>query len=126
MTTWRAMANESRTTANELFVAGHWRDFASRAYYAIYSEVTHALLAAGVSMPVGRGNPKHKPLPTTIGNNFHLVSIHTRWRLADLVYKLYLFRIIADYQPQVTFDEPDARICLGLLKQAFLCLKDIP
>jgi uncharacterized protein (UPF0332 family) len=126
MTTWRAMAMESRTTANDLFVARRWRDFASRAYYAVYSQVTHALLAAGVAMPAGRGNPRHKPLPTMVGNHLHMIPLQTRWRLAGVVFKLYTFRIIADYQPNMTFDEKDARICFGLMAQAFLYLKDIP
>jgi hypothetical protein len=84
------------------------------------------LLAAGTTMPTGQSNPKHKTLPMVIGNNLHLLSTPTRWRLAGLIAKLYAFRIIADYQPGVTLDETDARICLGLMAQAFLCVKDVP
>jgi hypothetical protein len=126
MTTWRDMARESRTSANELFDSHHWRDFASRAYYAVYSEVTHALLAAHMTMPAGRGNPRHRSLPVLVGNNLHLLSLPKRWQLASLISKLYLFRIIADYQPAMTLDETDARICLGLMTQAFILLKDVP
>ena len=126
MTTWRNMAISSRTAAYELFEADRWRSVASRAYYAVYSEVTHALLQAGVVMPTARGNPAHAALPLLIGNNLISLSLAVRWRLAGLVSDLYTFRIIGDYGPQVTFEEADAIMCLSMLKKAFQCLKDIP
>src|SRR5437870_5416385 len=109
------MARESRTSAHELFAARRWRNFASRAYYALYAEVTHALVGDGTTMLAGRNNPKHRTLPSLVGNNLHTLSMATRWRLASLIDQLYAFRVIADYQPTVTFDEDDARITYGLL-----------
>jgi uncharacterized protein (UPF0332 family) len=120
------MARENRTAANELFAAGRWRSCASRAYYALYDEVTHALFRAGVTMPVNQANPKHGTLPLVVGNNLHLLSVSERWKLSGLIARLYQFRIIADYLPIVTLESDDARIAMGLLAQGFICLRDVP
>jgi uncharacterized protein (UPF0332 family) len=120
------MAASNRTAAHDLFANGRWRSCASRAYYAVYCEVTHALLQAGVNMPAGRANPHHQSLQNMIGNNLSALAMATRWRVAGLVAKLYVFRIIADYQPIVTLEEDDARICLGLMTQALQCMRGIP
>ncbi len=70
-------------------------------------------------MPAGRGNPKHATLPALVGNNLTSVRIQTRWRLSGLVKKLYDLRVIADYLPGVGLEEPEARIAVGLMDQAF-------
>src|SRR2546430_3620102 len=126
MTTWREMAKDNRTATYELFGAKRWRSCASRAYYAVYDEVTHGLLQAGVTMPAGQQNPKHRTLPTLVGNNLSPLDAVTRWRVAGLVAALYRFRIIADYLPLVTLEEDDARIILGLMAKAFADLKGVP
>lgn len=126
MPSWRELAKDNRTAANELFVARRWRSCASRAYYSVYAEVTHGLLASGVIMPAGRNNPSHQGLDLLIGNNFRLLAMALRWRLSDLVHRLYNFRIIADYVPAVTLELDDARICLGLMTDAFVCLRGVP
>ncbi len=126
MTTWREMARDNRTAANELYANERWRSCASRSYYAVYDEVTHALLACKVTMPAGQANPKHKTLPLLIGNNLTLLNTAQRWRLAGIVEKLYTFRIIADYLPLLTLEEADAMICMGLMTQAFILLRNIP
>jgi hypothetical protein len=77
MTTWREMARANRTAGHELFAAKRWRSCVSRAYYAIYSEITRCLLKAKVSMPNGQANPKHKTLPTTIETRLTAVNIVT-------------------------------------------------
>ena len=125
-TTWHEMSKESRIAAYELFAAQHWRDFASRAYYAVYCHVTHGLLAAGATMPADQNNPKHRTLPALIVSNLHSLSLPARSRLSGLIAKLYDFRIIADYLPTMTFDETDARICMAVMRHAFDCLKDMP
>jgi len=126
MATWRDLAKDNRTAANELFALERWRSCASRAYYALYDEVTHALLQAGVTMPATQANPKHKTLPAIVAANLHLLPLQRRWRLSVLIGDLYRFRIIADYLPSVTLEEADARIALGMLAQGFICLKDVP
>lgn len=126
MATWREMARENRTAANELFAARRWRSCASRAYYAVYDEVTHGLLQAGVMMPANQANPKHRTLPNLIGNCLAPLNPAVRWRLAGLAAGLYRFRIMADYLPLVTLDEADARIAMGLMTKAFVDLKGVP
>jgi uncharacterized protein (UPF0332 family) len=126
MATWRELSKDNCTAANELFVAQRWRSCASRAYYSVYAEVTHGLLGSGVTMPAGRNNPNHHGLDLLIGNNLTLLPIAKRWRLSDLVHRLYNFRIIADYVPAVTLEKDDSRICLGLMTDAFVCLRGLP
>jgi hypothetical protein len=77
-------------------------------------------------MPAGRNNPSHAALPNLIGNNLSLLNVQARWRLVGLVHRMYQFRLIADYLPQVTLIEDDARVSLGLMQQAFRMLEVIP
>ena len=126
MASWRDMGIQNRTTANQLFKARQWRSCVSRAYYALYAELTHQLLRAKVSMPAGRGNPKHLALPMLVGNNLTSIRPQARWRLSGLVKKLYDLRVMADYLPKIDIDESEARIAMGLMDQAFLCLGGKP
>jgi uncharacterized protein (UPF0332 family) len=116
------MALQNRTSANELFAAMRWRSAVSRAYYAVYSAATSLLLDMGVTMPVGRTNPKHAALPALIGNNLTWLRMGARWRLAGLTRKLYDLRIASDYLPGVTVEQDEARIALRLMDQAFSCM----
>lgn len=70
-------------------------------------------------MPRGRSSPSHAKLPDIIGNNLTGISYPVRWRLAGTTRKLYNLRIMADYVPSVAVEERDARLALGLMKQAF-------
>ncbi len=126
MATWRQAASDHRSATYELFVGNRWRSCASRAYYAVYSEVTHGVLAAGVTMPAGQGNPRHGSLPTLIGMSLAPLSLASRWRLSGLVGQLYGLRIIADYLPGVILEQAEARITIGLMEQAFAILKVVP
>jgi len=123
MATWSDMAAENRTAAAELLQGQRWRSAVSRAYYAIYAEITGLLNSAGVSMPGDRGNPSHKRLWRIIGDQLTIVKQPQRSRLADLVCKLYEFRIIADYLPNTEIGQDEARIVWGLMMQAFECLE---
>jgi len=126
MTTWKEMASDNRTAAYELFNSGRWRSTANRAYYAIYADATRCLLGAGVTMPAGRNNPSHRMLPALIENNLPSLSQQARSRLAGMVHQMYSFRLIGDYIPTMTLIEDDARVVLGLMKQAFQILEVIP
>ena len=123
MNGWEDMARENRTTAAELSAGHRWRSAVSRAYYAIYAEVTGMLTHVGVSMPAGRGNPSHKRLWRIIADHLTAVPPAERWRLAGLVDMLYKLRIIADYKPDTEIDQDEAKIALGLMVQAFRCLE---
>lgn len=76
-------------------------------------------------MPAGRNNPTHLSLPRIVGNNLTQLGSPIRWRLSGLVHELYGLRIIADYRPEVDVDEPEARVAMGLMVQAFGCLEQI-
>ena len=123
---WRDLAHSGRTAAYELFERKRWRSCASRAYYATYSEVTHALLAAGTTMPASQNNPKHKTLADLVTTNLRSLNLPRRTRLAAIVIAAYNLRIAADYLPDVDLDESDARDAIGLMATAFSLLKGLP
>ena len=75
-------------------------------------------------MPKGRGNPKHRTLPLVVGRNLTALELAQRWRLSGVLKKLYDLRIIADYVPVVDVQEPETRIALGLMRQAFWILRN--
>ena len=126
MATWKDLARDNRLAANETFVNGRWRTCISRAYFSIYSAATSALVQRGVTMPAGRGNPRHTRLPNLIGHYLTGTSHPLRWQLAGVIEKLYKLRLVADYVPQVSVEERDARIALGLMNQGFRCMVKRP
>jgi uncharacterized protein (UPF0332 family) len=123
MGTWRDLAKDNRTAANELFTVKRYRSCVSRAYYAAYAEITHALLQANVTMPAGRGNPRHGALATNVEG--HLTRVPLRWRLSAAIRRLYRLRIVADYVPGLALQESEARIAMGLMNEAFVCLRNV-
>lgn len=126
MATWNELARDNRHAAYEGFRNERWRTSASRAYYAVYSATTQALLVRRVTMPAGRGNPSHARMPHLVGSNLTNLSHPVRWRLSGIVFKLYSMRPMADHMPQTVFERDEARICLGLMKQAFDYLEATP
>jgi uncharacterized protein (UPF0332 family) len=123
MTNWDALANDNKLAAFETFSKCRWRTCISRAYYAAYSAATEKLLLQGVTMPKTQPNPKHAKLPDLIGNNLVTLCHAVRWQLADAIARLYKLRLMADYMPRVLVEERDARIALGLMSQAFRCMR---
>ena len=123
MATWADLAKDNRLAAYELKEAHRWRACVSRAYYAIFSEATGALIGQGVAMPKAQNNPSHARLPTLVGHHLRRVKHALRWRLAGVVGKLYKLRLAADYQPQVAMAEAEARQAIGLMEQAFRCME---
>jgi len=122
MATWAELAKDSRVAACALKDSGRWRSCVSRAYYAIYSAVTHELIRQGIATPKGRGNPRHETLPQTIGIHLLRFPHPVRWQLSDTVERLYKLRVVADYRPQFTVEAREATLALGLMLQAFRCL----
>ena len=126
MATWRELASSNRSASFELLATRRWRSCTSRAYYAVYSEVTHGLRQAGMTMPKGRQNPKHSTLPLSVVNHLSPLTPQVRWRISGLIFTLYRLRIIADYRADMTLDETDAKIAIGLMTQCFLILRGVP
>jgi len=55
--TWLDLARTAREAANRLLTEDHYRSAVARAYYAVYSKITHEV--AGLAMPPGREGPSH-------------------------------------------------------------------
>jgi len=117
------MAKDSRLAANEARVAHRWRTCVSRAYYAVYSELSELLLRQNVTMPAGRANPRHERLPNMVEANLRQFSQPLRVQLAGAVRRLYRLRLMADYMPQVAVEHQEAKLALGLLCQVYRCLE---
>jgi len=123
---WLDLANDARRSANRLLAAEHFRSWLSRAYYAAYSKVTHALAATpGVTFRPNREGPDHpgelgtggirRLIETTMPNMPH----DRRGKLSELVGRLYTLRIDADYKPSATVEARDARAAVSILKTIF-------
>ena len=122
---WFELASDARKAASRL-VSDHYRSCLSRAYYAAYAKVTHALAAApGVTFPPNREGPNH-PGETGTGGIRRLVETGMpnlnqaqRLKLSELIGRLYTLRIFADYRPSVEVDARDAREAISIITTIF-------
>jgi hypothetical protein len=123
---WHELAQEARKAANGLVQQERYRSSISRAYYAVYSLVTHCLCQApNVSFPQDREGPNH-PGVTNQGGIRRLIdtslpgrSVGDRKYISGLVGQLYTMRIYADYKPSVLVEARDARIALAIMAKVF-------
>jgi len=122
MATWEDLGKDNRVAACQLKDSGRWRSCVSRAYYAIYSAVTHELIQQGIVMPKRRGNPGHQALPQIVGAHLLRLRHPVRWQLSETVERLYKLRVVADYRPHFAVEAREATLALGLMQQAFRCL----
>jgi uncharacterized protein (UPF0332 family) len=96
------------------------RSCVSRAYYAVYSIVTHELSRTkGVSFPPDREGPAHALLPKLI-DKLKRMDDKDRRDLKAVLRRLYAARLDADYDPFVTVD---ASVAWGVLMDANIVLK---
>lgn len=123
--TWYDIAADARKAANRL-VAEHYRSCLSRAYYAVYSKITHDLAGIpGVVFPAGDEGPKHPGRAGTGGIHKLIRASMThfdeekRAKLAELVGRLYTLRCIADYHPSYEVDARDAREAVSVMNTVF-------
>src|SRR2546430_651925 len=123
MSTWTEMAKDNRLAANEARAEQRWRTCVSRAYYAVYSELSELLLRQHVTMPAGRANPRHERLRNMVEANLKQFSHPQRVQLAGAVRRLYRLRVMADDMPQVAVEHQEAKLALGLLCQVYRCLE---
>ncbi len=125
MTTWHEVGRDARKAANEL-VESRFRSCLSRAYYAVYSKVTHDLTAApGIAFPPRREGPNH-PGETGSGGIRRLIETsmpgmtpERRLKLSELIGELYTLRLYADYRPSVEIDASDAREAISMMNKVF-------
>ncbi len=98
---------ENYEAAKELGDARRYRSCASRAYYAAFSAVTHAV-SGHAPLTRGRETPAHAKLPQLVKDHSGLDKQWAR-RVMAAIRRLYDFRIAADYQSSRTVDEGVAR-----------------
>ncbi|MEX2216502.1 MAG: HEPN domain-containing protein [Phycisphaeraceae bacterium] len=119
MPNWLELAREARKAANMSVQEGYHRAAASRAYYAAYSRVSHALAMAGLTMPVQREGPSHKRLRPLIETSMPDMDQPSRVALSRLVGRLYTLRIDADYKPSVLVGGKESREAASIMKTIF-------
>jgi len=122
--TWKTAAEDNYSAASVLFSQRRWRSAISRAYYAVYSLVAHALSAKGIHMPMGREGPSHKRVPVLVERNLQELR-DVRWRVSKMVQDMYNYRLGADYRPSDDVGDADARKSLGLMRTVFVFMKEI-
>lgn len=123
---WLDLARDARRSASRLLTDDHFRSCMSRAYYAAYSKITHALTGTpGVTFPASREGPSHpgelgtggiRRLIETCMPNMHQ---HRRVKLSELVGRLYTLRIDADYKPSAAVEARDARAAVSIMNTVF-------
>lgn len=100
---------EALTAAQELRCKP--RSCISRAYYAAYTILVHALKESkGVKFAPGREGPSHKDLPKLVEN--HLANTRNRAKMKELkaaIRRLYKARIDADYRFSLLINEDVVR-----------------
>lgn len=117
--TWLDVARDARKSANTLVQQENHRSAASRAYYAAYSKVTDALVAAGLTMPVGREGPAHKRIRPLIETSMPGMDQSKREALSSMVGRLYTLRIDSDYKPSTIVSDKESREAVSILKTIF-------
>ena len=120
---WLELARDARKAANMLVDDGHHRSAVARAYYAVYSKVTHGLTAtAGLTMAAGREGPSHngrhgiRPL---VEGSMPNMNQARRDKLSELVGRLYTMRIDADYKPSARVEAREAREAISIMRTVF-------
>jgi hypothetical protein len=123
--TWHELAADARRAANRL-VAENYRSCLSRAYYAAFSKVNHALVGVpGVNLPLTREGVNH-PGESGTGGVRRWIESHMpgmdqprRIKLSELIGRLYTLRISADYKPSIDVDARDAREAISIMNTVF-------
>lgn len=117
-TAWRLLGREQGLAAAVLREQGLHRACTSRAYYAVYSEVTGQLVGSG-RREFGRfRNPGHAELPSMISNGMSGLDPAARRALAKLVRRLRSRREDADYRPEVGSWETASRVSMQDVMEA--------
>ena len=119
---WQKLAQESFAAASRLKTGGLSRSCVSRAYYAVFAAVTHALIQKGLTPRADFGTWSHAELPEMAQN--HLLDHGAAAiNLAYAVRRLYRLRLWADYVPDLELTEGEAFEAMGLTNQVFRQLR---
>lgn len=104
MATWRDISAQQARAAKRLVGADVVRPSISRAYYAAYSGVVHALHRQGLRRFGGRGNPDHADVPALVLHNLSSLDQGSRRIVAKSLRRLRVQREDADYRPHRVVD----------------------
>jgi uncharacterized protein (UPF0332 family) len=117
---WLDVARDARKSASSLLTEDHYRSAVARAYYAAYSKITHELVAtAGLPMPPGREGPKHRRIRAVIKTSMPNMTQAKRDKLSEMLGRLYVLRIEADYRPSSSVGSTEARAAVSLMTTVF-------
>lgn len=122
MADWRDMATESRKAASLLVKFGHCRPAVSRCYYAAFARLTHRFIEVGAPIPDMREGPAHRAVRPLIENNLTGMGSDERRQLSNLLGRMYVLRIDADYRPSVSVSPRDAREAQAMMDRVFRIL----
>lgn len=130
MATWRDLARDCRTAAQQAHEQGSYRAAVNRCYYAVFSEMARAASAsaAGWTMPTDWEGPSH----VQVYNGAIVTSSLGRWlkpaeqgRLVSLTASLYKLRRTADYAPSVEVGQRESRVAMGQMLMALRLLEEV-
>ncbi|MEM1213004.1 MAG: HEPN domain-containing protein [Planctomycetota bacterium] len=110
--TWAQLGRDNYAAAQLLLEAGQLRSSISRAYYAVYSVITHYFSSTrNVDFAYGGNNPSHAQMLALALNNLDTKTLSEAVRrdLRSQVRGMQRRRVIADYAPTHTVDKQDAR-----------------
>jgi len=127
MVRWNTLASRCYGAAGLLAREQYERCAISRAYYAVYSRITHALVLRGVTFMVRgvkRGNPSHAALPALVENHLQVLGQH-RWVVANCMRALYRLRVTADYFPVSQVNAEIADKAIALITKIFVLTKGV-
>ncbi len=103
MATWQEIGVDSFYAAQALYEQRRFRSSVSRSYYAVFSVITHHLIAAGVNFGGQQETPNHQAVPKLMKQNLSLSNRQMLDSIA-IVRRLYAARLAADYQRRTTDD----------------------
>ena len=118
MSSWLEVAAENRKAATILMLQSLHRCNISRAYYAVYARVTHALLSISVSMPRSMEGPSHKKLRPLVETHLRNLDEDQRQALSGIITKLYNMRCEADYTVSKAIGAAQSRTAMTLMTKA--------
>jgi uncharacterized protein (UPF0332 family) len=102
-------ADESLAGAESEYANGRYNNCANRSYYACFQAAVHALVAAGITPPGGRGEWSHALVPSQFDGQLigrrKLYPAELRSSLA----RTYLLREVADYRTDLVTETEAGR-----------------
>jgi uncharacterized protein (UPF0332 family) len=120
MAEWKEMSVRAIRSAKLLKEESDLRGSVSRAYYAAYYAVMHAL-PEDLTFPGGRNNPPHDRVPRYIKNNLSLPKSKKK-EVIKAFNTVKSARVTADYRPRLTVDQS---LSISSVKSAQLILSTL-